>query len=121
MRGINRVFLMGYIGSHPELLVSKNGKNYTKINLATTRRGRSDSGDWEDRTDWHRIVVWGQTAKSVCDHLQRGSPVAVEGCLTQIKSVDSAKGTESSQTLVTADQVHFLPRKKEDGITDSAQ
>jgi single-strand DNA-binding protein len=125
MRGMNRVFLMGYLGSSPELLVSKNGKNYTKINLAVSRRQRSENGEYENTTDWHRVVVWGKTAQNCCDHLQRGAPVAVEGSLTQLKSIDSTKGTESSQTLVTADEVHFLPRRtsnsKEPALNQSMQ
>lgn len=125
MRGMNRVFLMGYLGSSPELLVSKNGKNYTKINLAVSRRQRAENGEFENKTDWHRVVVWGKTAQNCCDHLERGAPVAVEGTLTQMKSIDSLKGTEFSQTLVTADEVHFLPRRsgnsKEAPLSQSMQ
>ncbi len=121
MRGMNRVFLMGYLGSSPELLVSKNGKNYTKINLAVSRRQRAENGEFENKTDWHRVVVWGKTAQNCCDHLERGAPVAIEGSLTQMKSIDSTKGTEFSQTLVTADEVHFLPRRKEAGLSQSMQ
>lgn len=123
MRGINRVTLMGNLGSTPELLVSKNGKNFTKLNLAVTRRRRSsETGEYEDKTDWHRVVVWGTHAQNCCSYLERGSAVAIEGSLSQMKTTDSSKGTESIQTFVTADEVHFLPRRKESSaLTQSVQ
>ena len=111
MRGINRVFLMGYLGSNPELLVSKSGKDYTRISLAVNRRQRSENGDYEDKTDWHRVMVWGRTAHLCCGHLKKGSPVAVEGMLTLMKAPDPIRGGQTTHTLVTADAVHFLPSR----------
>jgi single-strand DNA-binding protein len=111
MKGMNRVFLMGRLGSNPELLVSKNGKNFTKISLAVSRRQRAENGEYENKTDWHRVMVWGKTAQNCCDHLQKGSPIAVEGSLTQVKYVDPVKG-DVFHTHVTADEVIFLPKSE---------
>ncbi len=112
MRGFNKVFLMGYLGQPPELLVSKNGANYTKLSLAVHKALRSDDGTWETKTEWHRVMVWGKTAELCADHLHKGSALAVEGHLSQRKT-KTTEGQEDIRTTIVASEVHFLPNPRQ--------
>jgi single-strand DNA-binding protein len=110
MRGINRVTLLGYVGTNPELLVSKGGREYARLNVATKRSWKNGEGKWEEQTDWHRIQVWGMKAKLCCDRLKKGGMVLVEGHISTYKQEDDAKGV--SRTSVVAEDVHFLPEPR---------
>ena len=112
MRGFNKVFLMGYLGSQPEVLVSKTGTNYAKLNMAVHRYKQASDGKWETLTEWHRIMVWGKKAELCSQHLSKGAPVAVEGHLSQ-HTVKDSEGREDRQTTITANEVHFLPNPKQ--------
>ncbi|HEX4922895.1 MAG TPA: single-stranded DNA-binding protein [Bdellovibrionales bacterium] len=106
MRSINRVFLVGRVGAKPELRKSKNGKDYAKFSIATNRSFKNGAGEYEERTDWHRIMVWGYDAQKCFDRLEKGSPVFVEGELNQFK-IEEDNGKSQYMTTVTANEVSF--------------
>src|SRR5258708_2655178 len=60
MKSMNRVFLIGNLGADPELQISKVGKTYTRLRLATHRSWLNKDDQWEERTDWHSVFVWGR-------------------------------------------------------------
>jgi single-strand DNA-binding protein len=107
MNGVNQVFLMGYLGSTPELQTSKRGKPYARLSLATHHRTRNDEGETQSMTQWHRVMVWGRNAELCSTYLQKGSPLAIEGALSHYKS-ERDDGTEVTQTSVTAHRIHFV-------------
>lgn len=114
MHGINRVFLMGYLGAAPELQTSKGGKPYAKINLATHYTKKLDSGERQATTVWHKVQVWGRNAERCHTYLDKGSPLALEGYLTKY-NYEKEDGTPGTGILVVAREVHFIgrPRPKE--------
>lgn len=79
---MNRVFLMGHLGQQPELMTSKAGKSYTRLNVATNRRWSDPEGEAKESTDWHSVFVWGPLAERCTEHLRKGALVFVEGSLT---------------------------------------
>ena len=108
MRGVNRVFIMGYLGQDPEVQLSKNGKPYARLSLATKSSWVDADGTFKETTDWHRIMVWGKKATLCKDHLQKGSPLAVEGHLSTYKT-NPEGGSPQTHVSVVAQEVHFLP------------
>jgi single-strand DNA-binding protein len=105
MRSLNRVFLMGYLGSAPELTTSKTGKVYSRLSLATHRSWMSDEDKREERTDWHSVFVWGALADRCVTNLRKGALVFVEGSLTYWKLTDQKKEYKNA---VKAYEVKFL-------------
>ena len=78
-RTINKVELLGRVGTEPEMRYTQNGSAVTKLRLATDRYRR----DGEDATDWHNVVVWGKSAEAVNQYVQKGQRVYVAGRLVQ--------------------------------------
>ncbi len=79
--GFNRVMLLGNLGSDPELRFTKSGQPMLKIRLATNERYKDSSGEWKDRTEWHRVTVWGKRAESLAKILTKGATIFIEGSL----------------------------------------
>ncbi len=116
MRGINHVTLLGHLGHNPELRTTGSGHTLTELRLATNRRARS--GDqWTDRTDWHRVTVWGKDAENACRFLVKGSPIAVEGRLATDTWQDKETGKNRSKTYVVAERVQFLGTPRRTGTS----
>jgi single-strand DNA-binding protein len=113
MNGINRVFLMGYLGGDPEYGQSKIGKAFVKINLATHYNRKNEDGDKLAATTWHRVKAFGKTAENCRDRIHRGSPVAIEGYLSRY-SYEKSDGSGTTSTVdIVAQQVHFLGKRRE--------
>lgn len=106
MKTMNRVFLMGHLGHPPELMQSKNGKPYTRLNLATERY----RGPGEDKaTDWHSIFVFGDDAQRCADSLGKGALVFVEGNLSYWKMASNGENRDTPyKNAVHADRVRFI-------------
>lgn len=79
--GYNRVLLLGNLGADPELKMTQGGTSVLKLRMATTERYQDKSGVWQDRTDWHSVVVWGKRGESLHKILSKGSTIFVEGSL----------------------------------------
>lgn len=123
MNGINRVFLVGYLGSTPELQVSKNGKTYARLNLATHYNKRLDNGDRQESTVWHKVQVWGKNAERCHAYLQKGAALAVEGYLSKY-SYEKEDGSQATETTVVAREIHFISgkgTKKKDFDADGSE
>lgn len=76
----NHIDLIGFIGSDPETRQLENGTQLTSLSLATKATWKKESGTYDSRTDWHRIVVWGKLA-SFASTLSKGAHIEVEGQL----------------------------------------
>ncbi len=107
MNCINRVFLVGRLGSKPEIKKSRNGKSYTQFNIATNHSRKKEDGTYEELTEWHRIMVWGYQAERCVDRCDKGSPIFIEGELNHYKKVEE-DGKTRWGTSVTAQNVSFL-------------
>jgi single-strand DNA-binding protein len=80
-KSLNRVQLIGNLGQDPEVRSTANGKSVCNFNIATTESYKDQSGNWQDTTDWHRIVMWDYLADNAAKNLRKGSKIFVEGKL----------------------------------------
>lgn len=111
MNGINRVFLMGYLGAEPEVQASKSGKSYLRLNIATHFNKKMESGERQSTTTWHKVTVWGKTAERCQNYLHKGYPLAIEGYLAKY-SYSREDGTEAQSHSIVAREVHFIGSNK---------
>ena len=102
-RTINKVELLGRVGTDPEMKYTPNGTAVTNLRLATDRYRR----DGEDATDWHTVVVWGKTGEAVNQYVQKGQRVYVAGRLVQ-NTWEGEDGQRRSRTEVHTQEVVFL-------------
>jgi len=79
MASINKVILIGNLGKDPELRYTPQGRAVANFSLATTERWTNKSGEKQERTEWHRIVLWGRQAEVANQYLKKGSPCYIEG------------------------------------------
>lgn len=106
-RGINKVILVGRLGSDPDIRYAPNGTAVARFNLATTERVPIGEGNWEDKTEWHRIVVFGKLAETCGSYLGKGRLVYVEGRLRTQQWEDS-QGIKRYTTEIVARDIQFL-------------
>ncbi len=92
-RGINKVILIGNLGSDPEVRQIPSGQTVANFNLATSDSFKDSSGNMQERTEWHRIVVWGRLAEICGQYLKKGRQVYLEGRI-QTRSWDDQKTGE---------------------------
>lgn len=78
---LNRIDLIGRLGSDPQLKYTPSGKPVANFSIATTNAWKDKGGNLKENTDWHRIVAWGRQAEVVGEYLKKGSLVYVEGRL----------------------------------------
>ena len=109
---VNKVILIGNLGSDPELRSAGEHK-VCDLSIATKRRG---SG--ENNTDWHTVTCWNKTAEIVCQYLNKGAKVYIEGSI-QYQSYEK-DGIKRKTTKIIASQVQFLDSKKSSSSSSSS-
>jgi len=107
MASVNRVILVGNLGRDPELRYIPSGQAVANFTLATNDRWRDKEGNNQERTEWHRIVVWGKTAENCAQYLQKGRSVYIEGRL-QTRDWEDKEGNKRQTTETIAQTVQFL-------------
>lgn len=99
-RGVNKVILVGNLGQDPEVRYMPNGGAVANIALATSESWRDKAtGEQKEKTEWHRVVLFGKLAEVACEYLKKGSQVYIEGTLQTRKWIDQA-GVEKYTTEV---------------------
>lgn len=81
MRGVNKVILIGTCGQDPETRYLPNGNAVTNLSLATSEQWKDKSGQKQEKTEWHRVVLFGKVAEIAGQYLNKGSQVYIEGKL----------------------------------------
>lgn len=114
MASLNRVTLIGRVGADPELRYTQSGQATCSLRVATDESYTDKDGKRVERTEWHRIVVFGKAAEHCNQYLRKGSLVYVEGKLTTRKWQDQ-NGQDRYSTEIRADRVQFLDRKENGG------
>ena len=107
MASVNKVILIGNLGRDPELRYTKDGKAVANFTVATNDRWRDREGNNQERTEWHRIVVWDKQAENCAQYLQKGRSVYIEGRL-QTREWEDKEGQKRQTTEIVAQQVTFL-------------
>ena len=93
-KSVNKVILIGNLGKDPELKHTSGGTAVATMTLATNERFKDKSGEWQDRTEWHNVVLWQRLAEIAAEYLKKGRSVYVEGRL-QTRSLGRQAGTEA--------------------------
>lgn len=107
---LNKVFIIGRLGTTPELKHTAQGTPVTNFNMATDESYTDKSGNKVEQTEWHRIVVWQRQAENVCKFLQKGSLALVEGKL-QTRKWQDQQGQDRYTTEIVAQNVTFMDSK----------
>lgn len=107
-RGINKVILVGNLGADPETRYMPSGSAVTNIRVATTESWKDkDTGDQQERTEWHSVAFFGRLAEIVAEYLRKGSQVYIEGKLRTRKWQDR-EGNDRWSTEVVANEMQML-------------
>lgn len=104
---VNKVIVIGHLGANPELKYLPSGQAVCEMRIATSETYRDRNEQPQERTEWHRVVVWGKTAENCSKFLQKGRQVYIEGRL-QTRTWDDKEGKKQYMTEVVANQVVFL-------------
>ncbi|HEX5055926.1 MAG TPA: single-stranded DNA-binding protein [Gammaproteobacteria bacterium] len=107
-RGINKVILVGHLGQDPEVKYMPSGSAVANVSIATTESWKDkNTGEKQDRTEWHRVVFFARLAEIVGEYLRKGSQVYVEGRL-QTRKWQDKNGQDRSTTEIIASEMQML-------------
>ena len=111
---VNKVILVGNLGKDPELRYTSSGTAVASFSLATSERFKDRSGEQQEKTEWHNIVVWRNLAEICGKYLHKGKQVYIEGRI-QTRSYDDRDGNKKYITEIVADQMQMLGSKGDSG------
>lgn len=114
MGSLNKVLLIGNLGSDPELRFTPSGAAVCNFSLATNKRYTDRNGDKKEETQWHRIVLWQKLAETASQFLKKGSCVYIEGEL-QTRSWETDDGEKKYVTEVVGRNMQFMDRATGEG------
>jgi len=110
MVSVNRIIIIGNLGSDPEMRFTPNGRPVTSFSTATNRRYTTSEGERREETEWFTVVTWGKLAEQCNQYLTKGRLIYVEGRL-RTHSWESQDGQKRSRNEIVADRVSFLDRQ----------
>ena len=105
--GVNKVILVGNLGVDPEMRYTPSGAGVCEFRLATNESWTDRQGQKQERTEWHRVVVWGKRAEVCSKYLSKGRQAYVEGKL-RTRSWEDREGNKKFTTEIIANDVQFL-------------
>lgn len=119
MAGVNKVILVGNLGRDPEVRYTSDGKPVANFTLATTERWNDPSGERREKTEWHRIVVWGKQAEIAGEYLKKGRQVFIEGSL-QTREWTDRDNNKRQTTEVRVLRFQMLGQRSETAAAGAA-
>ena len=117
MASVNKVILLGNLGRDPETRYTTGGDAVTNLNIATSEQWKDKNGEKQERTEWHRVVLFGRQAEIAGEYLKKGRSVYIEGRLQTRKYTDK-DGVEKYSTEIVADRMQLLGSGREGGGGD---
>lgn len=115
MAGVNKVIIIGNLGRDPEIKYTQNNVPVANFSVATSESWKDKNTDeWQEKTEWHRIVAWRHLAERAEKYLRKGKQVYVEGKL-ETRKWQGQDGQDRYTTEIVAVQLQMLGRKDEDG------
>ena len=112
-KSVNKVILVGNLGKDPEVKYTPQGTPVAKLTLATNERYKDKDGQWQDRTEWHNIVLWQRLAEIAGEYLKKGGKVYIEGRLQTRSWDDKQTGQKRYMTEVVANDLVLLGGRSE--------
>jgi single-strand DNA-binding protein len=114
-KSLNRVQLIGNLGKDPEIKYTPSGTAVAKITIATNERFKDKGGEWQDRTEWHNVVLWQRLAEIAGEYLKKGGKVYVEGRLQTRSWDDKTSGQKKYMTEIVGSDLILLGGRGEGG------
>lgn len=115
MYSLNRATIIGNITRDPEMRTTPNGQNVTSFSVATNRRWKSPTGEFQESTDYHDVVAWGKTAEFIANSLKKGNKIYVDGRL-QTRSWETPDGVKQRRTEIVLE--NFVPLTPKGGADE---
>jgi len=106
-RGINKVILVGNLGNDPDIKYTQGGMAITRISLATSSVRKDKDGQQVERTEWHRVTLFGKLGEIAGEYLRKGSQCYIEGSIRYDKYTDK-EGVEKYSTDIIADEMQMM-------------
>ena len=114
-KSVNKVILLGNVGKDPEIRATSSGAPVASFSIATSDRFKDQSGNWQDRTEWHNLVAFQRTAEIVRDYVKKGSKLYVEGSLRTSSWDDKTSGQKKYKTEIIVNDLSLLSGRGEGG------
>jgi len=114
MASVNKVILLGNLGRDPETRYTTGGDAVTNLNIATSEQWKDKSGEKQERTEWHRVVLFGRQAEIAGEYLKKGRSVYIEGRLQTRKYTDK-DGVEKYSTEIVGDRMQLIGSARDAG------
>lgn len=118
-KSINRVTLLGNLGKDPEVKYTPSGTPVAKVSLATNERFKDKAGEWQERAEWHNIILWARLAELAKEYLHKGSKIAIEGSL-RTRSWDKGGIKHYMTEIIAADLIMLDGRKADQAKPEPA-
>ncbi len=110
MASLNKVLLIGNLGKDPEVRYTASGTAIASFSLATSEKFKNKDGEWEERTEWHNVTLWGRLAEIAGEYLGKGKTVYIEGRL-QTRKWQDKDGKDRYTTEIVGEKMQMLSRK----------
>ena len=121
MAGVNKVILVGNLGRDPEIRYTPNGVAVATFSIATSEEWKDrETGEKQERTEWHRIVAWRRLGEICGEYLHKGSQVYIEGRL-QTRDWEDRDGNKRYTTEIVAQNMQMLGRPSREGRAESQE
>ncbi|HEX6670521.1 MAG TPA: single-stranded DNA-binding protein [Gemmatimonadales bacterium] len=115
-RSLNKVTLIGNLGADPEVRSTSNGSRVATLSLATSRRWKNQAGEQQEKTEWHRVILWNNKGATLADlaerYMKKGDKLYVEGSI-EYRSWQDREGQTRYTTEITAREVILLSGRGE--------
>jgi single-strand DNA-binding protein len=113
-KSVNKVILLGNVGKDPEIKFASNGNAIASFSIATSERYKDkNSGEWQERTEWHALTAFGKTAEIIRDYVKKGSKLYVEGSLRTSSWEDKQSGQKRYKTEIVVNDLSLLSGRDE--------
>ena len=114
MASVNKVILLGNLGRDPETRYTTGGEAVTNLRIATTEQWKDKSGEKQEKTEWHSVVLFGRQAEVAGEYLKKGRSVYIEGRLQTRKWTDK-EGVEKYSTEIVGDRMQLIGGARDSG------
>ena len=112
--GLNRVILIGNLGTDPELKFTQGGQAVLRLRLATSESYANRAGERQQRTEWHTVIIWGKRAEALNDILGKGRSICAEGRI-QYRQWEDKDGNKRFSTEIVATNIVLLGSRRDSG------
>lgn len=111
---VNKVIILGNLGQDPEVQITQSGKHVAKLSIATSEKFKKQDGTMQEKTEWHRVILWNKQAELAGKYLRKGRKVYIEGKI-QTRSWDDQSGQKRYTTEIVGNQLVFIDSTRGDG------